>query len=197
MDRTEQINDIISDYYEERYTKSKEKIKDYYWKNWESIHREFAQTVYRGAAVCSDMGKKVNYIILSILFSSSLTKSYEIQIGFYDDRLQLDDAPVCEYWSPAFIFEFIEEDMEFFKRMAARKIPRIKEYELEGIRNTYIWNHYFLVMLLLRELIPAPVEEICQKFNVLDEKVKVILGRYMEKGILIYQKGQTNEVFSS
>lgn len=197
MKREEQVNEVINQYYAEKYAESKEKIKAYYWKNRDRIHGEFAGAIDRGARRCREQGKKVTHIIISILLSSRLTKTYELQIAFCDERLYLDDAPVYEYWAPEFIFRYIEEDLQFFQKMAAKTIPRIREYELYSIRNTYIWNHYFLVMLLLKELVPGPVEAAWENSGVLDDKVMVLLGRYMERGIAIYQRGQTDEIFSS
>lgn len=197
MNREEQINGVINHYYAEKYAESKEKIKAYYWENRDRIHQEFAGIIDRGARHCKDKEKKVTHIIISILLSSRLTKSYELQLAFCDERMYLDDTPVYEYWAPEFVFRYIEEDLQFFRKMAAKTIPRIREYELYSIRNTYIWNHYFWVMLLLKELLPAPVESAYERFGVLDDKVMVLLGRYMEGGIPIYQRGQTNEIFSS
>lgn len=80
-------------------------------------------------------------------------------------------------------FEHVENDITDFKRKAAAKIPRIKEYELDDVRSTYLWNHYFMVMLLLRELVPMAVEEVYGECNMPDADVVVSFGRYMEKSI--------------
>ena len=197
MDRTEKIDQVINDWRAERFAERKDKIKEYYQANRQGIYREFVKTVRRGIQSCQKEQKAVKNIILSVLYSSSLTKSYELQIAFCDEKMFFDDAPVYEYWTPAFIFDHVEEDIGDFKRTAAAKIPRIKEYELDDVRSTYLWNHYFMVMLLLRELVPAAVEEVYGECNMPDADVVVSFGRYMEKSIPLYQRGKTDEIFSS
>ena len=197
MDRTEKIDQVINNYRAERFAERKEEIKEYYKANKNEICREFTRKVRRGIQSCQKEQKAVKNIILSVLYSSSLTKSYELQIAFCDERMFFDDTPVYEYWTPAFIFEHVENDITDFKRKAAAKIPRIKEYELDDVRSTYLWNHYFMVMLLLRELVPMAVEEVYGECNMPDADVVVSFGRYMEKSIPLYQRGKTDEIFSS
>ena len=173
MDRTEKIDQVINDYRAERFADRKEEIKEYYKANRNEICWEFTRKVRRGIQSCQKEQKAVKNIILSVLYSSSLTKSYELQIAFCDERMFFDDTPVYEYWTPAFIFEHVENDITDFKRKAAAKIPRIKEYELDDVRSTYLWNHYFMVMLLLRELVPMAVEEVYGECNMQDADVVV------------------------
>lgn len=196
MDRTKQLEQITGKYLSERYEKSKQYIREYYFLNSKRVYEELEKVVHHGLQRCKNGEKKVKHIAISILFSSILTKSYELQVAFLDERIYMDEAPVEEYWAPVFIFERVEEDMQYFRKMAALEMPRIKEYEMEPIRNAYVSLHYFLVMLLLREVIPGIVENIFSQYGILEKDVMVSFGRHMEKGVLLYQRGKKNEIFS-
>lgn len=89
MDRTEKIDQVINDYRAERFAERKEEIKEYYKANRNEICWEFTRKVRRGIQSCQKEQKAVKNIILSVLYSSSLTKSYELQIAFCDERMFL------------------------------------------------------------------------------------------------------------
>ena len=94
MDRTEKIDQVINDYRAERFADRKEEIKEYYKANRNEICWEFTRKVRRGIQSCQKEQKAVKNIILSVLYSSSLTKSYELQIAFCDERMFFDDTGV-------------------------------------------------------------------------------------------------------
>lgn len=196
MKREKELEQIIMKYLPERYEKSKKSIKEYYHESAEKICEELEKNICHGILECKKLGKRINHIVVSILYSSSLTKSYELQIAFLDNRIYLDDVPVYEYWVPEFIFKNIEDDLQFLKKMASADIPRIKEYEMEPIRYTYVLNHYFLVLLYIKQVIPGIIEKLSVQHNVMEKKIMVSFGRYMEKGVLLYQGGKVNEVLS-
>lgn len=196
MNRTEKIEEIFKRHLPAKYADSKEKMHKYFWSNRANIFKSFEDVWIHGILQCIQKKKQVQHIVISILYSSSLTGSYELQIAFWNDRIYVEDNPVYEYWAPTFIFEQIEDDMQFFKKKIIAEVPRIKEYELESIRNAYILNHYFLVLILLMELIPAVPKEKYIDMGILAEDVEISFGRYMEKTILLY-KGLHNEIFSS
>ena len=194
MKREKALEQIIMKYLPERYEKSKESIKEYYHENAGKICEELERNICHGILECEKLGKRINHIVVSILYSSSLTKSYELQIAFLDNRIYLDDVPVYEYWAPEFIFKNIEDDLQFLKKMASADMPRIKEYEMEPIRFKYVHNHYFMVLLLIKQVIPGIIEKLFIQHDIMENKIMVSFGRYMEKGVLLYQGEDVNEV---
>ena len=65
------------------------------------------QKVDRKGKICT-MG-------VSYLQSSVLTGSYDLRIDLYDKEFYLDSAECCTYWKPAFITEYIQKDIKYFK----------------------------------------------------------------------------------
>ena len=53
--------------------------------------------------------KEIQYILISMLNSSIVTKSYEYEMAFYDNRFYLDENPICLYFKLKFLFDFFEE----------------------------------------------------------------------------------------
>ena len=140
-----------------------------------------------GFYCCQQLNKKVKYIIISVLESSLLTRSYDLQIAFYDEQLYLDEIPIFKYWKPMLIFSGIDEDMLFLKKKAVGRIVRLKEQELDQIRKKYVMNHYFDTMLYLRQTIPPIIETKVEKYNCIENEIAVLFGRYMERPILFIQ----------
>lgn len=195
MNRMEQLEQVAAKHLLKRYSESKRKIESIYRIQKEKIWGEFEKNMCFGAGECKRRGKTVRYITVSILYSSIVTGNYKLQVAFMNDDFYLDEDPVHVYWAPLFIFGQIDDDMQFFRRKASEEVPGIKEYEVDTIRKQYILNHYFLVMLLLKELFPPIVGEMIREYDCIDDNVVVLFGRYMEKAFPLYQAGENGEIF--
>lgn len=189
MNRAEQYVQVAEKYFGTRFKESQETIhKDFAARRTE-VYQNFVDVVHEGIVHCRQMKKSVKYIIISILDSSILTKSYDLQVAFYGEKIYADDMPVCVYWKPMLAFSKLEEDMIFFKQKVSEKEVRIKDYEMDIIRDKYLINHYFFILLFLLQVVPDLFERDVQLSNIKDD-VQVMFGRYMEKPILIYKSGE-------
>lgn len=197
-EREEQLEQIAQEYLEERYNITIRQTKDYYQLHQNEIMEQFCNKLQEGAEKSGEMAKGVKYVVISILESSILTKSYDLQIAFYDQSLYLDSKAVYLYWKPEFLFSYVEEDLLFCRKKMAQKVVGIKEYEIEEIRGKYIANHYFLVFLLLKEMIFRIMNQDEKWLGNLPKDTDFLFGRYMEKLMPLYQKkgssgGEVNE----
>lgn len=189
MDRAELLDKIAREHLKNRFEESEENIRKMCMVHRVEIYQNFAGIMCDGFGECQERGKRIKYIIVSILESSILTQSYEMQIAFSDERMYLDEFPVYKYWKPPFIFSKVEEDICCLKKKASEKVARIKEYELAPIRKKYLFNHYFQVMLLLQWVLPDVFAHDAVQYSCLDEDTKVLYGKYMENAMVIYQSG--------
>ena len=155
MDRVEQLDKIAREYLKIRFEEREETVRKKCMAHKTEIYQDFAGIMCKGFGRCQKMGKKIKYIIVSILESSVLTKSYDMQIAFLDERMYLDEHPVCQYWTPMYIFSGVEEDMLFLKKKASEKVVRLKDYELDPVRKKYLFNHYFQTVLFLQRILPV------------------------------------------
>lgn len=190
MSRAEQFVEVAEKYFEVRFKESQEKIYRDFEKRRTEVYQNLVNVIYEGIAQCQQMSKKVKYIIISILESSTITKSYDLQVAFYDEKIYADDTPVYVYWKPMLTFSKLEEDMAFFKQKVSEKEVRVKDYEMDIIREKYLINHYFFILLFLLQIVPGLFANDKQCSSITND-FQVMFGRYMEKTILIYQSGET------
>lgn len=197
-EREELLEQIAQGYLEERYNITVQQVKDYYRLHQNEILEQFCDKLQEGMEKCGGMAKGIKYVVISMLESSILTQSYDLQIAFYDQSLYLDAKAVYVYWKPEFLFAHVEEDLAFCRKKVAQKVVGIKEYEIEEIRGKYIANHYFLVFLLLKEMIFRIMNQDGKWPGNLPKDTDFLFGRYMEKLMPLYQKkgssgGEVNE----
>ncbi len=186
MDREIKLDEIAKKYLKVRYSERFQEINSYYKLHSGEIIEELDYKLRKGLDRCRKENKSVIYIVFSVLESSILTKSYELQIAFYDEKIYLDENAVYVYWTPYFLFRHVDDDMLLLRKKASETVIRIREYELERIRRQYVVNHYFQVSVLLKNALPAILNSEKKDCMVFGEKVSVLYGRYMERPMLIY-----------
>lgn len=187
MDREKQLEQMAYEYLEKRFVITQQVIRDYFYTHEKEVSEQFTKIMEKNMKECKKKNKQVKYIIFSVLESSILTESYDLQIAFFDKRMYLDDCPVYSYWLPSFIFEQIKHDVNDYLKWASQTIIRIKNYEVEKIRNQYALNHYFQVFVLLKLLIP----KLMDRGNIYSVEFKdsvFLFGKYMERPMLLYQE---------
>lgn len=193
MDRIKQLNEIAQVCLKQRYIESMENINEFYLAHKNEIWSQYEQKLRDGLEECEKQDQKVQYIIISLLDSSLLTKSYEIQITFFDEKTYLEEDPVCRYWCPDFLFKSLDEDMAFFRKKASQKVIRLKEYETDNILKKYILNYYYQAFILIRDMTSEVIERLYLDLGCMSEFIQVLFGRYMDKPLLIYQKGDRKD----
>lgn len=197
MDRKKELEKIADEHLRDRYSANISLINEYYRMHKDQIQQQYLDKISEGLEQCERQNKKLVYIVNSMLYSSNFTKSYELQIAFFDEKMYLDESPVYIYWSPEFIFSQLESDMDFFKKKACQKVIRIKAQETDNIFNKYILNYYFQVVILLKNIVPDVLKKEFDRYNWLSEDIMVLFGRYMERPMLICQgREDKNEIFS-
>ena len=142
------------------------------------------QKVDRKGKICT-MG-------VSYLQSSVLTGSYDLRIDLYDKEFYLDSAECCTYWKPAFITEYIQKDIKYFKYNIHGKVPQIRTYEIQEFMDGYIINYLYLLAQFQEQIMPQILCKVRPAFReVMDDGMHVIFGEYMGKGMIIV--GETEE----
>lgn len=126
----------------------------------------------------------LKYVLISPLGSGVITKSYEFQIALFDQRLYLDENPLCLYWTPEFIYKDVETDMDTYKKMASKEIIRLRGDEINEMRRRYVLCHSYIAMFYMDKIIRQMKEQpIWQKVFIRD--ARVLYGTYMEQTVEI------------
>lgn len=191
MDRMEQLNEIARICLKQRYRDRMEGIKGYYSVHKDEIWEQYEDKIKEGAEECERQGRKVEYVIISMLDSSLLTKSFEMQIAFYDEHTYLDETPICQYWSPGFLFDSVENDMSYLRGKASSKIIKLRDYETDGIMKKYVMNYYYHAFLIIREMTPEILERLSTNYDCMSGNIQVLFGKYMDNPMIIYQKKES------
>ena len=140
----------------------------------------------------ADRKGKICTMGISYLQSSVLTGNYELRIDLYDKEFYLDSAECCTYWNPAFITEYIQKDIKYFKYNIHGEVPQIRTYEIQEFMDGYIINYLYLLAQFLEQIMPQILCKIRPAFReVMDDGMHVIFGEYMGKGMIIV--GETEE----
>ncbi len=189
MDRVEQLERMAMEYLKERYSESIAAFTEYYRIHKKDITEQFICEMWKGLEKCESQKKMIKYIVFSVLESSILTKSYDLQVAFYDEKMYLDERAVYFYWRPSFLFERVDDDIKAYRKKASQTVIRIQEYEIEQITKKYVTNHYFYVFLMLKSLVHDLLEGQILHCPYMEEDVMALFGRYMENLIPLYKRG--------
>ena len=103
MTRKETIQELSGKFLQECYEDNLRKLTVYCDENRERIRKELQKVMAECTAECRKSDKKINFVILSPLESSIITKSYELMVAVYDENMYLDRRPVRRYWKPDFL----------------------------------------------------------------------------------------------
>lgn len=188
MTRKEQIETLIQEYLSEYMTKETDVIIECYQKNFKEIKNHFLQRITEGFLECMQKQKKLRYIIFSPLISSVITKSYEMQIAFYDANLYLDKQPIYKYWSIKTCFINIENGKEQILKKLKQKIIRFQEYEMMEFYQEYEVLHFVFSLLMIMPYF-SEIFSLPESKNIeMEKKVEIAYGMFLDKTILLYRK---------
>lgn len=174
-----------------------------YAKNYNAdICEELTKKIRELATITKDQQENVGkgaikYVMASFFLSSAITKTYEIQIGLYDDLWYLDPVESNVYWCPQFIFQYIDSDIAYFADQLRGKVIRVKQHELDEVRRKYTMDFYAAAHRFLNVKIVDALQNV--EFCALNKKpeVKILTGLYMDKMTCVgyVKKEGTDEVF--
>lgn len=185
MDRTKELSETAKEVLTPRYLSNLISIQSYYQTYQGSIFQELIKSLRKLMLTVKEQqncGVKgtIQYAVISYLYSSIITKSYDFQISFYDDLLYLDPIESCIYWCPNFIFRYIDEDICFLKKALQATFIRIRDYEIDDIRRRYVEEY----LTLAASLFQNNIVEILKACNIdelkLDDEVQILFGGYID-----------------
>ena len=190
MTRQQMIENAAIEFARQKLEDAVNLITEFYKNNQFEIEESFFQEITYGLQQCIQTKKKLGYIAISILESSIITKTYDLQIAFYNKDLYADGYPVYKYWAPVFIYENLDADIEEMEGFLKRQIIRLKPYEVYEIKRQYAINFYFLIGFLMKGIV-SKISHI-QMFQKVDKEneVKILFGKYMEKQVQLSILGE-------
>ena len=129
----------------------------------------------------------LRYIFISYLQLSLYTGRYQLRLDAYDDRQYADLTDTHVYWSPDFIFQYIDADIAYFREHAHRHVPRVREYEVMRFALRYAMHYYQIARQFAEDLIGSALAK-----NIPDaETLTVRFGGYMDQTEVLFETGAT------
>ena len=128
-------------------------------------------------------GKKgvVHYVCVSYLQSSFYTKLYQLRLDAYDKRHFDDLSDTHAYCSLDFIFQYISEDIDYFRKHIGKHVPHIKEHETMQFVARYGMHYFRIVQQFVADLImPIVMQNISGT-----EPLTVTFGAYMDQTVCL------------
>jgi len=152
---------------------------------------EALQTVLQQAVTAQEKGDKgsLRYICISYLQSSLHTGSYQLRLDAYDERQFGDIADACAYWSPQFIFQYMDDDMAYFRTHIGKHVVQVREHEVMRFAMRYSMHYFRIVQQFITEL----MEPLVASDALGAEALTVMFGGYMDQAVVLVERGQVEQ----
>lgn len=161
--RKEEIMKAAKPIFIEQFHKSSQKIILFCEQHSQEVVNSFLESFYEAldnASLLQNRKKKnkIKYIQLSHLYSSLFLKQYLLRIDVRDERFYGDISEAESYWNADCIYHLFEEDIQEVKKRIEWSIPRIKEYEIDTLRYTYVPFYHGLMKAFLKNMFEVLME---------------------------------------
>jgi len=145
-----------------------------------------AKELLERAAESQAQGDKgpLRYISISYLQLCLYTGRYQLRLDAYDGQHFADLTDTHAYWSPDFIFHYIDADIAYFREHVCRRVPRVREYEVMQFALRYVM-HYFQIARQFSIDLLEPV--LAQSFSDTEVALTVTFGGYMDHAEVLYE----------
>ena len=99
----------------------------------------------------------VRYIFISFLQLGLYTGCYQLRLDAYDDRMYNDLTDTHAYWSPEFIFKYIDSDIAHFRENVDQHlgyhVGQVREHEVMSFANMYYTKYVQIARQLAADLV--------------------------------------------
>nr|WP_314757331.1 hypothetical protein [uncultured Lachnoanaerobaculum sp.] len=128
--------------------------------------------------------KNAKYIVISPLYSSFVTHSYEYRLGVYGKDLYLSNLDKSIYWELPLMKKYITEDFASIDKYMLNnsEIEKVTDFQKKDIKYQYSLRYLMTGRQIWRELIECFVEHINKKNVYTLNDFNIVYGLYMERG---------------
>lgn len=147
-----------------------------------------------------DSHSKIKYLLFSYLHSSIFLKKYLIRIDLMGHEFYMEEPIATSYWDAGDIYSHFDHDIEEMAQKTAKRIPRLRGYEVDYIRYAYAPYYHRMAEELIREIVGGILESSHKAYeDEGEEHIKILFGEYMGEANLLYIVGKENidEIFQN
>ena len=131
------------------------------------------------------MGEKnAKYIVISPLYSSFVTQSYEYRLGVYGKDLYLSNLDKSIYRELPLMKKYITEDFATIDKYILNymQVEEVTDCQKRDMKYQYSLRYLMIGRQIWRELIENFVEHINKKNGDALNDFNIVYGLYMERG---------------
>ena len=158
--------------------RSEEFLKEFHMKK-----DEYEQLIFKDLEEFLEE-KSTEYIVISPLYSSFVTRSYEYRLGVYGKYLYLSNLDKSIYRELPLMKKYITEDFATIDKYMLNhmEIEKVTDFQKKDIKYQYSLRYLMTGRLIWRGLIENFVEHINKKNGDALNDFNIVYGLYMERG---------------
>jgi len=128
--------------------------------------------------------KNAKYIVISPLYSSFVTRSYEYRLGVYGKDLYLSNLDKSIYRELPLMKKYITEDFATIDKYILNymQVEEVTDCQKRDMKYQYSLRYLMIGRQIWRELIDNFVEYINKKNRAVLDNISIVYGLYMERG---------------
>ena len=158
--------------------RSEEFLKEFHMKK-----DEYEQCIFKDLEEFLEE-KSTEYIVISPLYSSFVTRSYEYRLGVYGKDLYLSNLNKSIYKELPLMKKYITEDFAMIDKyiLGDIQVQEFTDWKKKDIKYQYSLRYLMIGRQIWRELIDNFVEYINKKNRAVLDNLSIVYGLYMERG---------------
>ena len=160
------------------FERSDEFLKEFYMKK-----DEYEQCIFKDLEEL--LGEKnAKYIVISPIYSSFVTQSYEYRLGVYGKDLYLSNLNKSIYRELPLMKKYITEDFAMIDKymLGDMQVQEFTDWQKKYIKYRYSLKYLMTGRRVWKELIENFVEHINKKNKSALDNISIVYGLYMERG---------------
>ena len=128
--------------------------------------------------------KSTEYIVISPLYSSFVTRSYEYRLGVYGRDLYLSNLNRSIYKELPLMKKYITEDFAMIDKymLGDMQVQEFTDWQKKDIKYRYSLKYLMTGRRVWKELMESFVERINKKNKSVLDNISIVYGLYMERG---------------
>ena len=160
------------------YERREEFLKEFHMKK-----DEYEQWIFKDLEELLEE-KSTEYIVISPLYSSFVTKSYEYRLGVYGRDLYLSNLNRSIYKELPLMKKYITEDFATIDKymLGDMQVQEFTDWQKKDIKYQYSLKYLMTGRRVWKELMESFVERINKKNKSVLDNISIVYGLYMERG---------------
>ncbi|WHE86793.1 hypothetical protein [Lachnoanaerobaculum gingivalis] len=128
--------------------------------------------------------KSTEYIVISTLYSSFVTQSYEYRLGVYGQDLYLSNLNKSIYKELPLMKRYVTDDFATIDKyiLGDMQVQEVTGWQKKDIKYQYSLKYLMIGRQIWKELIDNFVERINKKNKSDLDNISILYGLYMERG---------------